>query len=378
MSCRPTSPCYARSMDRLAHDRQRNEEGFTLVELLVVIAIIGILVALLLPAVQASRSAARRIHCKNQLKQMGLAVLNFESARRSLPVAGLVTPEESDSMFAPNFKSTSGPQIGWMVLILPFLEEQPLYDQFEIGIDASVFDQIDDPQARAVQQYLCPSDQALGRQFVHPAWSEGKPLAKGNFAAYISPQHIGDQQFFPGALGGFQPGDPAMKGQRMAQIRDGASRTLLATEVIARDDERDPRGAWAVPWGAASVLAVHIDHLWTPNQSQYHQSGVTHYVPDPEYLTWAHTPNNRETADLLLACPRPIQSKLEGVPCLRASTAERLYVTGAARSRHPGGVNAVALDGHVGFMNDDIDAFVLAHLVSAQDLAVFQTTEYLH
>src|SRR4051794_12276450 len=117
---------------------RRRGRGFTLVELLVVIAIIGILVALLLPAIQAAREAARRMQCTNKLKQIGLAMLNFESAKKQLPLAytpnytgtigkglcpGVNTPGNPD-----NFK----PYHFVLTFILPYLEYQALYDQIDI------------------------------------------------------------------------------------------------------------------------------------------------------------------------------------------------------------------------------------------------------
>jgi len=102
---------------------QRPLHGFTLVELLVVIAIIGILVALLLPAVQAAREAARRTQCINNLKQIGVASYNYHDVHKSLPV--------STSPF--HYFPDSGDQSGWSwsISILPFMEEQPLYEQLE-------------------------------------------------------------------------------------------------------------------------------------------------------------------------------------------------------------------------------------------------------
>ena len=96
--------------------------GFTLVELLVVIAIIGILVALLLPAIQAAREAARRAQCQNNMRQLGVALLNYESTRKSLPPGGV----------------TEGPlgtpsKAGWTILILPYIEEQALYDKYDFN-----------------------------------------------------------------------------------------------------------------------------------------------------------------------------------------------------------------------------------------------------
>jgi len=99
---------------------QRRSYGFTLVELLVVIAIIGILVGLLLPAVQAAREAARRMQCSNNTKQMGLALHNYESTFKKLPPALFANP------FASQYDDDG---FGWMVAILPFIEQQNLYMQ---------------------------------------------------------------------------------------------------------------------------------------------------------------------------------------------------------------------------------------------------------
>jgi len=97
----------------VAHPLPGRRSGFTLVELLVVIAIIGVLVALLLPAVQAAREAARRMSCSNNLKQLSLALHNYEDVHKTLPPAGIDTN-----------------QMSWTVLLLPFFEQQNLYDKF--------------------------------------------------------------------------------------------------------------------------------------------------------------------------------------------------------------------------------------------------------
>src|SRR3954453_7879945 len=117
----------------------RLHAAFTLVELLVVIAIIGILVALLLPAIQAAREAARRMSCSNNLHNIALAILNFENAKKRLPYSISYKPEEFDGpdmtwVGPPNGSmdpSNGGPGYngrGWMVEILPQMEEQPTYD----------------------------------------------------------------------------------------------------------------------------------------------------------------------------------------------------------------------------------------------------------
>src|SRR6188768_1267313 len=99
-------------------------EGFTLVELLVVIAIIGILVALLLPAVQAAREAARRNQCTNNLKQISIGVQNHESALKMLPSSGIGYQWVGD----PNFGSGRKQPGGWIYNVLPYIEEQAIHD----------------------------------------------------------------------------------------------------------------------------------------------------------------------------------------------------------------------------------------------------------
>jgi len=130
----------------------KNRGGFTLVELLVVIAIIGTLVGLLLPAVQSAREAARRSACTNQVKQLGLGVLNFESARKRLPTAN------------SGVGANSGQQAGgysWLVAILPFLEETNLYTQISSNstrLNTAFSGSVNTSQAQtSLPQLVCPS-----------------------------------------------------------------------------------------------------------------------------------------------------------------------------------------------------------------------------
>jgi prepilin-type N-terminal cleavage/methylation domain-containing protein len=121
--------------------QKRIRSAFTLVELLVVIAIIGILVALLLPAVQAAREAARRMQCSNNLKQLALAMHNYEGTYKTFPPAGI------DSN-----------QMAWTVMMLSFIEQQPLFDQFNLTQGAwNAFNRIGVVQGVKIQAYRCPS-----------------------------------------------------------------------------------------------------------------------------------------------------------------------------------------------------------------------------
>ena len=106
---------------------RKKRSGFTLVELLVVIAIIGILVALLLPAVQAAREAARRMSCGNNLKQIGLALHNYHDTYKTMPPAIVYTRPPAQN--ARNGR----PYWGWGALVLPYVEQTPLHDALDPG-----------------------------------------------------------------------------------------------------------------------------------------------------------------------------------------------------------------------------------------------------
>ncbi len=334
--------------------------GFTLVELLVVITIIGILMMMLLPTVHRSTESARRIQCANNLKQLALAVKQYELYQGVLPASGLHGPP------APGYyrfvEPRSGPQFSWLVLILPQLEQANLHSQFDFS--RSVFQQPKDPQAIQVPTLLCPSDSARGQYFVDGALTGGKRLAKGNYAAFCSPFHTEVQLSFPGAL--------IATGQSTAAIRDGLSNTLMLSEVRVRSHPQDQRGAWALAWTAASLLAFDMHHnIFMPRDR---------YVASNYFVGLAQPPNNQgPNVDMLYACPDMAGAQLEEMPCgVWQKGTEWEFLSAAPRSRHPGGVNVAFADGHVGFLINEVDDFVMAYLISINDGQSLDHTPYVY
>ncbi len=359
----------------------KKRSGFTLVELLVVIAIIGILVALLLPAVQQAREAARRIQCVNVQKQLGLAILNFESATNAVPAGGWVaeiTPT-ADGSFDP----ASGKQFSWMVTILPFVEEQALYDRFDVAPNgADIYNQVSpggdpatEPQAYHVAAFLCASDDAGDLFFVTPPTPRntipvaGKIFGKGNYACYMSPVHVEHQKEFPGALGGFKPG--SARGQSMRKFKDGTSKTLGVVEVLARANEGDSRGAWALPQAGSSVLSLDFHSI--------HGAGASYgfgdpYIPNTALPTDSIQLPNKQggVTDQIASCVNPLQAIIDGMPCSSYKGFGQGFASASPRSNHTGGVVVVAMDGHVGFITDDVDPVAFALSIHVSDSQPFE------
>jgi prepilin-type N-terminal cleavage/methylation domain-containing protein/prepilin-type processing-associated H-X9-DG protein len=166
----------------------RSRAAFTLVELLVVIAIIGILVALLLPAIQSAREAARRAQCTNNLRQLGIAFHNFENARKYLPAGSTIAGRQYDFVWDDMMKALNydGRDIewNWVTAVLPYMEESGVKDSFDMtwhltGTNACYPGSGDPANANSnrykventlIQSFICPSDEAAGSPFFTDRW----------------------------------------------------------------------------------------------------------------------------------------------------------------------------------------------------------------
>lgn len=300
--------------------------GFTLVELLVVIAIIGVLIALLLPAVQAAREAARRNSCVNNLRQIGLAILNHESARKYFPYGGSSIP----------LGSSGGPTVErmsyWTQYILPYMEEQSLaniYD-FDIGIRGPNWTTVNGPAfSKPISVYQCASDTTGTRM------PDESPSSRWSRSNYVAAFNVDGPMIDRNAAYDFDTcnknsaQNPATRSamfnfgmkKTVSRITDGTSHTVAVSELISGPDQtNDPRGTWWLDWG------VLYTHWYGPNSAE------------PDNL-WS------VAASACHAEKSPCQGT---APCWS-------IVNFSARSMHPGGVNVVMADGSAHFVADEID-----------------------
>ena len=205
-------------------------QAFTLVELLVVIAIIGILVGLLLPAVQAAREAARRTQCKNNIKNVTLALLNYHDTRNSFP-PGVVQANPTP----PSTTDTEKGNWSWGALILPNVEESALYDLIKVS-RTDLATSMDTPANLAAMQspiaiFRCPSDTAPAMNDERPiksATDVASPLAITNYVGVNSSSELRRE---PGPPGNFANGIFVInKGRKIREITDGTSHTAIVGE----------------------------------------------------------------------------------------------------------------------------------------------------
>ncbi|MCC6507922.1 MAG: DUF1559 domain-containing protein [Pirellulaceae bacterium] len=209
-------------------------KGFTLVELLVVIAIIGVLVGLLLPAVQSAREAARRMQCSNNLKQIGLALHNYATTHKRLPPG--VVQQQADPQFVVGgtaANTTNNTESwGWGAFLLPYIEQGPLYDQAGIGRGALLQSVATTFALTPISTYRCPSDTAPAVRANVGFTVRFGPWATSNYKGNCSHGGCGisgSNGLFWRANAPGEGGTPS--GLSLAAIVDGTSNTIAVGEI---------------------------------------------------------------------------------------------------------------------------------------------------
>lgn len=320
--------------------------GFTLVELLVVIAIIGILVALLLPAIQSAREAARRTSCLNNLRQVGLATVNFSDTNGSFP------PGYEFEIVSDKTQGNNGFVVnGFFSLILPFAEQSNLraiYD-YDQGFDHAV----NQPAANtAVDIFQCPSVPARDR----------KIDLRNNFAPFNAqqPGHTGEAADYFGIRNVIQGSSTVIQGdigiESMGRTR-GVLRSVwpAALEQDPNDIERPMRPAQVTDGLSNTILFVEI----AGRPDRYANNQFYERLP---YYAGAWVSINGEMVyeiDVELAIER--QSPEAGTCFINCHNYYTPY------SFHPGGVHAMLCDGSVQFLSEDIDFATWVWLVKPDD-----------
>jgi prepilin-type N-terminal cleavage/methylation domain-containing protein/prepilin-type processing-associated H-X9-DG protein len=338
-----------------------NSRAFTLVELLVVIAIIGILVALLLPAIQAAREAARRSQCQSNIHNVALAVLNYESSKKILPPGMTFDRAQGGNVHT---LARYGPN--WIIHILPYMEEQGLRDSFDPKVFQNFAVAINEPGAgnanvkargQIIASMLCPSD-PFNRTLYQ---GHGGNYARTNYAASAG------RAFIYGAIPNPPSGTPS-KDDRMAgpdppnnngwidacqrgvmgpnvaaalkRITDGTTKTIMLGEIRSGPTENDGRGVWALGHAGSSLLAKYGSKgdANGPNYCDIHADDVYSDI----------------CASASGACTITGANPIAQIECMGCSGGGG-FDQATIRSKHPGGANMAMADGSVQWIADDIE-----------------------
>lgn len=345
---------------------KRHRTAFTLVELLVVIAIIGILIALLLPAINAAREAGRRSKCMNNMKQLALGVNNFVST------AGDVLP------FGRKYDCWD--TYTWTQLVLPYIEQQRVYNLFwtlesggyklgstpsypgpngPIGNDQRLFE----ARTANLDTFYCPSDiyTPVGDELASIEYAYYRSSYRGCSGSGDMYGNLTDSTTGPwgiGALGIIKgqnfdsTGSVFKAGAKLAQVTDGTSKTLLLSEGLVCRTE--PNNTWGGPIGEA----------WYGNMGGGLFSAAT-------------TPNSTTADRVWGPCPQDVEDGTYTAPCLTLGGDQwgqpsAASAFAAARSKHAGGVNAAMVDGSASFFSNEVDIFVWRALGTRAGHEIFQ------
>lgn len=356
----------------MSRRKQQTRPAFTLVELLVVIAIIGVLVGMLLPAVQSAREAARRSSCTNNLKQLGLAVLNFHDSHKHLPVSN-----------RPG-GSTTAPRFSWSTLMLPYFEEQNIYDQYDMSQNwdhKTAAAPFSIPNAQLVAKRLpvfeCPSVPEDGRldgdsqwwTQSYPDWTASQCAAPGDYSPICS---VGQPLVSTGlvdASGDLTGMMPRNTTCGLRHVTDGTSHTIMLAESAGRPfvyrkgqkagdlpDHRTNGGGWCRP------------------ASDFDLYG---YDPANDKFPGPCAVNCTNGADIYVVTGGNSGS-MGSFPYMATATTPAYGAngTGATYAFHSGGANILMGDGSVHFSNEQVDIRVFARLVTRKGAEVVSSADY--
>jgi len=377
----------------------RRRDAFTLIELLVVIAIIGVLIGLLLPAVQKVREAANRTSCSNNLKQIALAAHSYHDSFKKLPV-GCYIPYAQDGFHdTQDITLPFGPN--WAIYMLPFIEQDAIYNSISItsypgpGVTPTTLTTYTaydrswrSLRGRTIKVFLCPSD-AFNQDPYNDTSGIDAPAeagwARGNYAGtagFTDSDHTTDGRnaqnnnpFNGRAEDGIVPGNPAnpplskgpifffsttgRNGTKLTDIKDGTSNTIMFNEVRAGINPLDSRGVWALGHPGSSLTEAGRNYNPTPNNN-------------------LDSPDGQTYGDELQNCYKFWYYGIglnDGMGCFPNTSGDQAN-SAMARSLHPGGVNAAFADGGVRFITNSIDQYTWCILQSKNDGQIIPNPDF--
>lgn len=339
--------------------RSNRGRGFTLVELLVVIAIIGILVALLLPAIQAAREAARRAQCSNNMKQLGLSIHNYVSAKKDVLPGGVYQQHDSDppahTPGAGAYQSDS-----FFVYLMPYMENQAIYDNWKFTDRGKNSATDTSPAAIQIPTLLCPSDSPAEKVCYFQSAVTSANMAFGGYYSVTSyagnhgtmnyyptgagcgPISTDDGMFYIWAPKGSTAGVAYVhtngstfrpdRGVSLKSVTDGTSKTLLFGEKYNQDPVFDAK------YTGQSGLLIH------------------------QWSLWGWTGGFKGTGHVTRSGGVTQAINLQSDSCILSATCcqdQRLRTWG---SGHPGGANFVMTDGSTQFIADSVNPTTLADI----------------